>query len=330
MWGHGMGNGLKLERVLLSGASGMLGSAIGKALVQRGIEVLRLVRREAKGPDEVRWEPGLSGASTQSTQDNALGMYQIDRLAGQLEELGGIGAAVHLSGANVSTRRWTAQYKREMTESRVTTTRILAETLAKMKTPPVVLVSASAVGFYGNRGDEVLDEDSAKGEGFFPELCVAWEDAARPAQAAGVRVVHPRFGVVLGPDGGALARMAPMFRLSLGGKLGSGRQWMSWIGEADAVSAVLFALENTGLAGAVNAVSPDPVTNADFTRELAKAVHRPAFVAAPAFALRLAFGEMADEALLASTRVLPKRLLEAGFAFQHPTLAGAFAAALPG
>ncbi len=305
----------KTDAVMLSGASGMLGSAIGNALLQRGTKLIRLVRREAHGPDEVRWNPGSLGNNTHGSAIEIARLEEID-------------AAVHLSGANVAAHRWTAKYKREMTESRVTTTRVLAEILAGMKSPPKVLMTASAVGFYGNRGNEILDEDSATGQGYFPELCAAWEEAARPALDAGIRVVHLRFGMVLGPDGGALARLVPMFRLGLGGRLGSGRQWMSWVSEADAVSAVLFALEHSTLAGAVNAVSPQPVTNAEFTRELGRAVHRPTVMAAPAFALRLAFGEMADEALMASTRAVPKRLLEAGFVFRHPSLAGTFGAAL--
>ena len=305
----------KTDAVLLSGASGMLGLAIGNALQQRGTKLIRLVRREAHGPDEVRWHPDFPEDSTHGSTVEIARLEEID-------------AAVHLSGANVAARRWTAKYKREMTESRVTTTRVLAETLAGLKNPPKVMVTASAVGFYGNRGDEILDEDSAAGQGYFPELCAAWEEAARPAVEAGIRVVHLRFGMVLGPDGGALARLVPMFRLGLGGRLGNGRQWMSWVSEADAVATALFALENSTLSGALNAVSPHPVTNAEFTRELGRAVHRPAVIAAPAFALRLAFGEMADEALLASTRAVPKRLLESGFIFQQPALMEAFDAAL--
>jgi uncharacterized protein (TIGR01777 family) len=215
-----------------------------------------------------------------------------------------------------------------MTESRVASTQFLSETLAKLRQPPAVLVKASAVGFYGNRGDEILDEDSTAGRGYLAELCKAWEEAARPAVDAGIRVVHLRFGVVLGRTGGAMNRLQPLFRLGLGGRLGSGRQWMSWISEADAVAAALFAVNDPTLSGPVNLVAPQPVTNADFTRELGCAVHRPALLPAPAFALRLAFGEMADEALLASTRALPERLLQAGFSFTHPTLPQAFAAAL--
>jgi uncharacterized protein (TIGR01777 family) len=301
--------------VLLSGASGMLGTALAKALRQSGASVLRLVRCEPRSAEELRWDP----------TSNAQGAEGVPFEIGRLE---GIGAAVHLSGANVASRRWTAGYKREMTESRVQTTRVLAETLAQLKTPPQVLVAASAVGFYGDRGDEVLDEDSAAGSGYFPELCAAWEAATGPAEDAGIRVVHLRFGMVIGRDGGAMARLKPMFRLGLGGKLGDGRQWMSWVSEMDAVRAALFALQTDSLSGPMNVVAPQPVMNVEFTRELGQAVHRPAVIAAPAFALRLAFGEMADEALLASTRAVPKRLLEAGFGFVHPTLAEAFAAAL--
>lgn len=286
----------------------MLGKAIGAALQQQGNSLRTLVRRPAREPGEVYWNPAAS---------------ELDP-----SQLGALDAAVHLSGASVASKRWTAQYKREMTESRVATTRLLAETLARLPQPPPVLVTASAVGFYGDRGDEILDEDSAAGEGYFPELCSAWEAAAGPAVEAGIRVVHLRFGMVLGRDGGAMARLAPLFRLGLGGRLGGGQQWMSWVSEADAVAAALFALKNPSVSGPVNVVAPELVTNAAFTRELGRAVHRPALLPAPAFALRLVFGAMADEALLASTRTVPKRLLQAGFAFAHPTLREAFAAAL--
>ena len=301
-------DGVDRERILLSGASGMLGSAIGNALGRQGATLIRLVRREARGPGEVHWNPA----------------------AGKLDagSLTGLSAAVHLSGASVISRRWTTGYKHEMAESRVQTTRFLSETLAKLEQPPPVLVTASAVGFYGDRGDEVLDEDSPAGSGYFPELCAAWEAATQPAEAAGIRVVHLRFGMVLGPGGGAMARLAPLFRMGLGGRLGSGRQWMSWVSEADAVSAALLALENANISGPVNVAAPEPATNAAFTRELGRSVHRPALLPAPAFALRLVFGEMADEALLASTRAVPKRLTQAGFDFAYPTLPEAFAAAL--
>lgn len=311
----------KSTKVLLSGASGMLGVALSKALTQQGATLVRLVRQSPSRPpsrppfrsDELHWNP-VSGELPDS------------------EKLEDLSAAIHLSGANVASRRWTESYKREMTESRVTTTRVLAGALSKLKNPPSVLIAASAVGFYGDRGDRILDEDAGQGIGYFPDLCAAWEAATRPAEDAGIRVVHLRFGMVLGADrgsgGGALAKLAPMFHLGLGGPLGSGKQWMSWVSEADAIAAALFALHNSSLSGPVNVTAPNPVTNAEFTRELGRAVHRPAIVPAPAFALRLAFGQMADEALLASTRAVPKRLLDAGFSFTYPTLAQAFAAAL--
>jgi uncharacterized protein len=297
------------RKMLLSGASGMLGKALAMELSRQGATILKLVRRDPKTQDEIHWDPMQSKIADE----------------GRLESLT---AAFHLSGANVSSRRWTAKYKREMTESRVNTTRFLAETLARQKQPPNVLITASAVGFYGNRGNEILDENSAAGHGYFPDLCAAWEAAAQPTVDAGIRVVHLRFGVVIGPDGGALARLAPMFRLGIGGKLGNGQQWMSWVSETDAINAALFALDHDQISGSYNTVAPNPVTNSEFTRDLAKAVHRPAILPAPAFALKLVFGEMAEEALLASTRAIPTRLLQAEFRFTHPTLPEALAVAL--
>lgn len=296
------------KKVTLSGGSGMLGSAIGQALKAHGATLLRLVRHQPRNAGEVQWDPS----------------------AGQIEgaRLEGISAAVHLSGANIASQRWTAKYKREMATSRIDSTRVLSEALAKLNHPPQVLIASSAVGLYGDRGDEILDEDSPAGIGYLPELCTLWEAATRPAQQAGIRVVHLRFGVVLGPNGGALSRMVPHFRLGLGGRLGDGRQWSSWMSEADVVSATLFAIENEELSGPVNMVSPNPVTNAEFTQALGQALHRPTLIPAPAFALRLAIGEMADEALLASARALPTRLTQAGFQFAHPTLSEALAVAL--
>ncbi len=300
------------KSVLLSGASGMLGTSVAAALRQQGSSVCRLVRRAASSPGELRWNP-----------ENPASSIDPEELEARQPS-----AAIHLSGANVAAHRWTEAYKQEMRDSRVGTSKALCQALAKLKKPPQVLVMASAVGFYGDRGASVLDEASAPGQGFFPELCQAWEAASRPAAEAGIRVVHLRFGMVIGRNAGAMARLAPMFRLGLGGCLGNGRQWMSWISESDAVRTILFALEHNTLTGPVNAVAPEPVTNAAFTSELGHAVHRPAILPAPAFALRLAFGEMANEALLASTRAIPKRLLQAGFVFKHPTIAEAFAAAL--
>jgi len=288
----------------------MLGSAIAKTLKNSGLAFSKLVRREARSSQEVEWNPVPNGSISQP---------------GQLE---GISAAIHLSGASIAGHRWTPAYKQEMANSRIASTRILSEVLAHLKSPPKALIVSSAIGFYGDRGDDILDESSPIGSGFFPELCQDWESASLPAAQAGIRVVHLRLGMIIGPNGGAMARLAPLFRLGLGGPLGNGRRWMSWISEADAVGAAIFALHIQTLSGPVNAVAPNPVTNAAFTRALGRAVHRPAILPAPAFALRLAFGQMADEALLASTRVLPTRLLGAGFQFQYPTLPEAFACAL--
>jgi uncharacterized protein (TIGR01777 family) len=244
------------------------------------------------------------------------------------EALEGITAAVHLSGANVAAR-WTPSYKRKILESRVTPTRALATLLAALRSRPAVLLCASAIGIYGGRGDEVLTEASAPGSGFLPEVCVAWENAAQPAIDAGIRVVHLRLGVVLSPAGGALARILPVFRAGLGGQLGSGRQWLSWIALPDATRAILFALETPSLSGPVNVVAPNPVTNLEFTRALGKVLHRPALLPVPAFALSLAFGEMAKATILESERVMPERLIAAGFHFEYPDLEAGLRAVLP-
>jgi len=287
----------------------MLGSALRQALAARKVPVLQLVRRQPASAGQLPWNP----AATRAIADS--------------EPLEGLAAAIHLSGANVGGHRWTRAYKCEMTASRVDSTRALAATLARLRQPPQALLVASAIGFYGNRGEELLDESSAPGSGFLADLCQQWEAAARPAADAGVRVVHLRFGVVLGPGPGALARMEPIFRLGLGGRLGSGRQWMSWISLTDALAAILFALDTPALAGPVNLTAPNPVTNAEFTRTLARQLHRPAVLPAPAFALRLALGEMAGETLLASARVYSSQLTQAGFRFAYPTITRALAAA---
>ncbi len=288
----------------------MLGGALRAALAERQCGMLQLVRRPAKAAGEVEWNPAAAVAV---------------RAPDSLE---GIKAAIHLSGANVAAHRWTPAYKREMVASRVDSTRALACMLAGLRRPPQALLAASAAGIYGDRGDEILDESSSDGSGFLADLCREWEAAARPAVEADIRVVHLRLGVVLGGGAGALGRMAPLFQLGLGGRLGDGRQWMSWIGLEDTVGAILFLLENPVLAGPVNLTAPNPVTNAEFTRALGRALHRPALLPAPAFALRLALGEMAREALLASARIRPARLLDAGFRFAQPTVEAALAAAL--
>lgn len=236
------------------------------------------------------------------------------------EAFEGLTAAIHLSGANLAGKRWTQAYKREIVLSRVDTTRALATGLARLSRPPKVLLVASAVGIYGDRGDDLLDETSAPGHGFMADICKEWEAASAPATDAGIRVVHMRFGVVLSATGGALARFLPFFRLGIGGKVGSGRQYMSWISEQDLVGAVLFLLDTDNASGAYNVTAPNPVTNALFTRLLAGQLHRPSVFTVPAFVARVAFGQMADEALLASTRAYPARLVAAGYQFQHSSL----------
>jgi uncharacterized protein len=288
----------------------MLGTALHKAFASRGTRILQLVRRDPSAVGEIRWDPSAS------------------RPLADLQPLEGLAAVIHLSGANIAGHRWTEAYKHEMVVSRVESIRALATILSSLHQPPSALVAASAAGFYGNRGDELLDERSSPGNGFLAGLCQAWEAAAQPAIEAGIRVVHPRFGVVLDAKGGALARMLLPFKLGLSGRLGSGRQWMSWISLADAVAALLFLVDSPEFAGPFNLTAPQPVTNSEFTRALARAVHRPAVLPAPSFALRLAFGQMADEALLASARVLPANLTAAGFSFAHPTIGPALAAAL--
>lgn len=295
-------------RVAVTGATGLIGTELVRRLRDGGHTVVRLVRSQPKpGSGDVRWDPDTG---------------EIDAAA-----LEGLDAAVHLAGESVG-QRWTAERKARIRRSRVEGTRLLAQTLAERARPPRVLVSASAVGFYGDRDDETLDEESAGGGGFLAAVTREWETAAAPARRAGIRVAHPRFGVVLSTRGGALARMLPPFRLGAGGKLGSGRQWMSWISLDDAVRALLFAVADERVEGPFNVTAPEPVTNAVFTGRLAHVLGRPALVPVPEFALRLAFGEMADEALLASQRALPRRLERLGFPFHHREVEAALRAAL--
>jgi uncharacterized protein (TIGR01777 family) len=288
-------------RILVSGAGGLIGSALLPRFAVQGHRVSRLVRRPA-GPGEIFWDPA-AGVLDPAT-------------------LEGVDAVVHLSGENIAAR-WTAARKARIRSSRVASTRLLSETLAGLQRPPQVMISASAVGIYGDRGDEVLTEGSPPGDparDFLVSVTQEWENAAEPARVEGIRVVHPRFGVVLSPAGGALRKMLLLFRLGLGGRLGSGRQWMSWISVDDAVGAVLHALIDEGLQGPLNVTAPEPRTNRDFTRTLARVLSRPAPFAVPEAALRLALGEMAEGTILSSARVVPARLLQAGYRFHHPDL----------
>ena len=240
-------------------------------------------------------------------------------------ELEGLDAVVHLAGENIAAGRWTAARKERIRSSRVDGTRLLSQALARLERPPAVLACASAVGFYGDRGDEILTEDSGPGTGFLAETVGQWEEAAAPARERGIRVVALRFGVVLSPSGGALAKMLLPFRFGMGGRVGSGTQYMSWIALDDAVNATLHALAHEKLHGPVNAVAPEAVTNREFTRALGRGLHRPAFLPLPGWVARVVLGEMAQELLLSSTRVQPHRLLDSGFAFDHPDIDAAFA-----
>jgi uncharacterized protein (TIGR01777 family) len=269
-----------------------------KSLAEAGHRVTALVRRPP-GPGEIRWDPAGSGLDPAS--------------------LRGVDAVVHLAGENLAEGRWTDDRKRKILESRKLGTRLLAEAMARAPEGPRTLVSASAIGYYGERGDEELTEASPPGTGFLPEVCVAWEAATAPAAAAGLRVVQVRTGLLLTPAGGLLPRILPPFRLFVGGRLGDGQQWMSWISAADLLGVYRQALEGD-LIGPVNAVAPGAVRNEQFTRVLAKVLHRPAVMVVPRTALRLAYGQMADEAILASTRVLPAALQTSGFQFEYPTL----------
>ena len=284
-------------RVLVSGSTGLVGSQLVPLLKSRGHTVVRLVRGAPEaGEESVRWDPAAGALAA--------------------EDLHGIDAAVHLAGESIS-KRWTPARKRRLRDSRVDGTRLLCETLARVEPRPEVLVSMSAVGCYGDRGGEELTEESPRGGGFLAEIAGDWEAATGAAAGAGMRVVLTRLGVVLTPRGGALAKMLPAFRLGLGGRLGSGDQFISWISLEDALRGICFALETGSLSGPVNLVAPSPVTNRAFTAALAKALRRPALAPVPAPLLELALGEMARELLLASTKARPRALLESGFSFRH-------------
>ncbi len=284
--------------VLISGATGMIGSALARELEEGGHSITRLTR-SPRSENDVRWDPDAG------------------TIDGSLE---GHDAVVHLAGESIAEGRWTPEKKRRIMESRKKGTRLLAESLAKLATPPGVMVSASAVGYYGDRGNEVLREDSSPGSDFLAEVCKAWEAAADPAREAGIRVVHPRFGIVLSPEGGALGTTLPLFKLGLGGRIGSGRQWWSWVALDDVVGAIVHGLTNASVEGPVNVGSPNPMPNAEYTKVLGKVLNRPTIFAVPAPALRIAIGGMADALLLASQRMQPVKLQETGYRFRYTEL----------
>jgi uncharacterized protein (TIGR01777 family) len=288
-------------KILVSGAGGFIGSALAPFLTTGGHEVLRLSRSKPEHDESVvQWNPLHR---------------EID-----LSSLNGVHAVVHLAGENLGARRWSRQKKDRIRTSRIDGTRFLCESLAKLPDPPRVFVSASAVGYYGNRGDQVLDEASPPGAGFLSEVCRGWEDATEPAREKGIRVVNLRIGRVLSPAGGPLAQMLPAFKAGLGGPFGSGDQQVSWISIDDLVGLVLFVLGQDQLDGPVNAVTPHPVTNRELTKTLGKLLQRPTALARPVFTARWALGEVADELLLTSARVKPSKLLGAGYEFRHPNL----------
>jgi uncharacterized protein (TIGR01777 family) len=286
-------------KILIAGASGLVGSALIPALEAEGVEVTRLVRSFARA-GEIEWHPN---------QD------QID-----VSRLKGFDAVINLAGENIAAGRWTDDQKRKIRDSRVNGTHLLSEAIAKLSKRPGVFVCASATGIYGDRGDEILDEQSDSGGGFLAGVCREWEMAAGPVVSAGVRTVNLRFGPILAREGGMLAKLLTPFKMGMGGKVGSGKQYISWVAIDDAIGAIKVALHDESLRGPLNVVSPNPVTNEVFTKTLGHVLSRPTALAMPAFAAKLAFGEMADEMLLTSQRVVPKKLADAGYEFQQPEL----------
>ncbi|MET7638786.1 TIGR01777 family oxidoreductase [Streptomyces sp. NPDC005438] len=294
-------------RIAISGSHGLIGSALVDSLRADGHQLVRLVRRPARTGDEVRWDPGRR-------EVDAAGLV-------------GCEAVVHLAGAGIADKRWTAAYKRELRDSRVLGTATVAEALASLDSPPHTLVVGSAVGYYGETGDQPVDEDSPPGEGFLADLCQQWEESAAPAERAGIRTAYARTGLVVSREGGAWGRLFPIFKLGLGGRLGDGEQYWSHIALHDHVAALRHILDTPELAGPVNLTAPEPATNKEVTEAMAEVLHRPAVLPVPAFALKAALGEFAGD-IVSSQRVLPKRLLESGFTFAFPTVREAVRAAL--
>lgn len=298
-------------KVLISGSSGLVGSALCQRLeAEPDCEIVRLVRKQSPDTQQtsVVWNPA----------------------EGQLEPqaFDGVDVVVHLGGVNIAGKRWSPEVKQKIFNSRFQSTSLLATKLATLEQKPSVFLCASAVGFYGDRGEERLDESSPRGEGFLADVCQAWEQATQPAQDAGMRVVNMRFGMILDRKGGALGQMLTPFKMGVGGRLGSGKQYWSWIALPDVINALQFCLNHSELAGPVNFVAPDEVTNLEFTKTLGKVLSRPTCLPVPAWGVKTAFGEMGQELMLTSARVVPKKLIEAGFQFQYPQLEDAFRSVL--
>ena len=300
---------MESSRIAVAGASGLIGAALVRSLDAEGHEVVRLVRRAARGEDEVCWDPEGSYVDT----------------AG----LAGCDAVVNLAGAGVGDHRWTEAYKKTLRDSRVLGTTVLARAVAALPEPPRVLVNASAIGYYGETGDRVVDEDAPPGDGFLSRMCVEWEEATAPAQEAGVRTVLLRTGLVVAREGGAWGRLFPLFRAGLGGQMGDGRQYWSFISLYDEVAAIRHLVGAEALSGPFNLTAPEPLTNREITQAMGRVLHRPTLFPVPAPALRLALGEMAGD-VLGSARVVPGRLLESGFSFTFPGIEDALRAALRG
>ena len=290
-----------MKTVAIAGASGFLGEGLARYLAGEGYRVRRIGRPSSKGA-EFHWD---------------LDAGRLDPAA-----LDGADAVVNLAGENIA-QRWTESHRRAIIASRVRSTEVLTKTMTAVRTPPRVFLSTSAVGIYGSRGDQPLDESSTAGGGFLADVVQQWERAAAPARDAGIRVVHPRLGLVMHPDGGVLAKLVPVFNVGGGGKIGKGGQWMSWIGRRDMLRAMTFLMTNDAIAGPVNVTAPNPATNAQFSHTLGEVLHRPAIATVPEFVIKLMFGEMGEETLLSGQRVLPKRLLDAGFEFEYPELSAA-------
>ncbi len=290
-------------KILISGSTGLVGSSLLVYLGSKGHTLKALVRHAPANPSQIRWRPLEKGPEP--------------------DDLEGLDAVVHLAGESVASGRWTKAKKEAIHDSRVQGTSLLCDSLVRMKQPPKVLICASAIGYYGDRGDEVLKETSSAGSGFLPDVCKAWEAATQPAGQKGIRVVNLRFGIILSPNGGALAKMLLPFKMGVGGIIGSGAQYMSWIALSDVLGVIAYALDTNSLRGPVNTVAPKAVTNAEYTKTLGHVLKRPTLLPMPSFAARLAFGEMADALLLSSARVIPDQLNQSGYHFQWTDLESA-------